>query len=497
MKIRLLGFLLFGFIAWADAQTTVFSEDFTDIFNLPGSTTLLTEGFEDVPGLANNGWLLLNKSNPVGTLTNSYFQGETNVFTAETGSNNGYAGVNFNSTGAQGTISSWMITPELTVQNGDIITFWSRTVLYDPGATEYADRLEFRMSTAGENSVNPTDENSLGTFTNKLLSINPDLNTSVYPQTWTRYNMVVSGLSGPTSCKFAFRYFVTNGGPGGSNSNYVGIDTFTIKRPLWTILNKSNPIGAQPSGWFQGNPNVFDAQAGFGGTQYAGANYNSTGPVGTISSWFITPVMSLQNQDVVSFWTRTAENPNVSADRLEVRLSALGENSVYPSDENSVGSFTTLLATVNPNLDDVSYPTTWTEFTSVINSLAGQTNCRIAFRYYVLNGGINGGNSNYIGVDTFSVTRSNLSTINLDGNNISIYPNPVNETLHIDFQEAIKGNVSVVMYDLLGKEVLRYDNGSLDTTILKIPLNVELSKGIYVLKILADGRTYTQKISKV
>ncbi len=28
--------------------------------------------------------------------------------------------------------------------------------------------------------------------------------------------------------RFAFRYFVENGGPSGSNSDYIGIDTLTI-----------------------------------------------------------------------------------------------------------------------------------------------------------------------------------------------------------------------------------------------------------------------------
>ena len=38
--------------------------------------------------------------------------------------------------------------------------------------------------------------------------------------------VTVSGLAGPTQGRLAFRYFVTNGGPTGLNSNYFGIDTF-------------------------------------------------------------------------------------------------------------------------------------------------------------------------------------------------------------------------------------------------------------------------------
>lgn len=34
----------------------------------------------------------------------------------------------------------------------------------------------------------------------------------------------MSGLAGPTSGRFAFRYFVTDGGPAGANSGRIGID---------------------------------------------------------------------------------------------------------------------------------------------------------------------------------------------------------------------------------------------------------------------------------
>lgn len=497
MKTKLLTLLLLGLFTSSYAQTTIISEDFMDVYNLPGSTTLFSEGFENITGMNNNGWQLLNKSNPVGVITDGWFQGDTNVFTAETGSNNGYAGSNSNCTSGTGVISSWMITPTLSVQNGDIITFWSRTVLYN-GASVYPDRMEFRMSTAGDNSVTPSNEYGVGTFTNNLTTINPSLDAYSYPETWTRYNIVVSGLSGLTDCKFAFRYFVTTGGPSGTNSNYIGIDSFSIKRPSWTILNKSNPIGQQASGWFQGNPPVFPAQTGISDSEYAGANYNATGSVGTISSWFITPTINLQNQDVVSFWTRTVDSNQPHPDRLEVRISSLGDNSIYPNDENSVGSFTTLLTVINPNLNGTSYPKAWTEFTNIINGLSGLTHCKIAFRYYVINGGIQGGNSNYIGLDTFSVTRSALNSNSyLSGDfKLKVYPNPALESLTIVFPDGTSGTATISICDTLGKEITRYENSVIETNTLKIALNSNLSKGIYLLKIVLEGKTYTQKFIK-
>ena len=61
-----------------------------------------------------------------------------------------------------------------------------------------------------------------------LLSVNPTLTTTGYPNTWTQFSSAISGLSGPTNAAIAFRYFVTDGGPQGANSSYIGIDTLRI-----------------------------------------------------------------------------------------------------------------------------------------------------------------------------------------------------------------------------------------------------------------------------
>jgi hypothetical protein len=66
---------------------------------------------------------------------------------------------------------------------------------------------------------------SVGDFTTLLLSVNPDQNATGYPQTWTQYTATLSGIGTPTNGRLAFRYFVTDGGANGTNSNYIGIDT--------------------------------------------------------------------------------------------------------------------------------------------------------------------------------------------------------------------------------------------------------------------------------
>lgn len=169
----------------------------------------------------------------------------------------------------------------------------------------------------------------------------------------------------------------------------------------WTIANNSVPVGSNT--WFQGNPLVFDAHAG-AANSYAAVNFNSTAGVGDISNWLILPTMSFSNGDTIKFFTRTAELSSWP-DRLEVRFSATGGTNVG-SGSNGVGTFTSLLLSVNPDLDVGGYPEDWTQQSVTLSGLSGATNGAIAFRYFVPDGGPAGDNSNYIGVDTLSITAA-------------------------------------------------------------------------------------------
>ncbi|MCX6319937.1 MAG: choice-of-anchor J domain-containing protein [Bacteroidetes bacterium] len=185
--------------------------------NTIGNTELINEGFNTVVPLP-AGWASQNNSTPVGGT--SWFQGNPLAFPAQSGNPNSYIGVNFNSVTGANTISNWLITPTVAIKNGDIFRFWTRKVT----PSNFADRLEVRLNTTNTTNVGATNT-SVGDFTNLLLTINPTLTVTGYPSVWTEYLVVVSGLAAPVPAgRFAFRYFVTNGGPLGANSDYIGID---------------------------------------------------------------------------------------------------------------------------------------------------------------------------------------------------------------------------------------------------------------------------------
>lgn len=181
-----------------------------------------SEGFDDIGGatsngmlaganLEANGWYLNNLSSPRG-LTD-WFQGNDAVWPAHSGAPTSYIGANFNNTTGTNTINNWLMTPTTTLNNGDTLSFYARAA--DGG---WGDRLRVYLSTSGNST-------STGDFSTLLLDINPSYASGVFVNDWTQYTVTVSGLGAPVSGRFGFNYFVELGGPTGSNSDFIGLDT--------------------------------------------------------------------------------------------------------------------------------------------------------------------------------------------------------------------------------------------------------------------------------
>ncbi len=196
-------------------------------------------------------------------------------------------------------------------------------------------------------------------------------------------------------------------------------ENFDILPATWTNINNSEPKGS--SSWFQAYPAIFDlfyftAHSG-DSTSYIAANYLNVDTYGTISTWFISPLLSLANGAEVKFWTRAATG-DTFPDRLEVRLSKSGTSTNVGTTATSVGDFTTVLTSINPNLVKGGYPDQeWKEYTIKLSGITGIIDGRIALRYFVTDGGLLGINSNYIGVDDFSYHQTTLGVnfLSFDG----------------------------------------------------------------------------------
>lgn len=174
------------------------------------------------------------------TATNSIFgSGVGAIPVGQAGGNNSFALVNYTSTTGSGTISNWLISPVVNVKDGDVVSFYSRKGT--DGTTDYPDRLELRYSTAATTVIPSAGSADVGSFTTVGATVNPSLVAGfVYPKAWTLYSFTVSGVgSTAIPVKFGFRYFVTNGGTTGANSDIIGIDTFSVNRPSLGVSDSS------------------------------------------------------------------------------------------------------------------------------------------------------------------------------------------------------------------------------------------------------------------
>lgn len=148
----------------------------------------------------------------------------------------------------------------------------------------------------------------------------------------------------------------------------------------WVLTNNSTPLGS--TGWFQGDAGIFAAQAG-APESYAAANFNNAAVGGTISNWLITPTFSTATAVAISFWAR-ADAFAGFADHLAYGLSATGSSNTA---DFTLGALVTV-------------PTTgWTQYTLSSAAKGAGTFARFAVNY---SGSADV--SNYLGIDTLSVT---------------------------------------------------------------------------------------------
>jgi hypothetical protein len=196
-----------------------------------GTTTSFTEEFTDVSGLTTKGWVITDNT-PTGSSGpfapwDQGFMGYDKAgvwygFTAYSYTSLEYEfaysyiyGLDSNRS-----ISSWLITPVLSVKNGDKISFYTR------GDTTgvFTDRMQVLMNASSSSNVG-SSLNSTGDFKTVLFDINPSQAPGGYPTTWTKYEYTFSGISGNIDTRIAFRHYVNNP----IYARGVGIDQFKFE----------------------------------------------------------------------------------------------------------------------------------------------------------------------------------------------------------------------------------------------------------------------------
>ncbi len=196
-----------------------------------GIKTSFTEEFENFYQISTKGWVIKDNS-PSGNSGVSALWGQGQFGTDKGGvwhgftafsyttSRDEYAYSSVSASSQVYKVSSWLITPVLSVKNGDKISFYTRS----DTTGSYTERMQVLMNkSASENTG--TYASSVCSFSSVLLDINSAQAVSGYPTTWTRYEYTFSGISGKTDTRIAFRHYVANT----TNAKGIGIDQFKFE----------------------------------------------------------------------------------------------------------------------------------------------------------------------------------------------------------------------------------------------------------------------------
>ena len=191
------------------------------------------EEFDTMQNAYKRGWRWLNRSTPIGFTTWGPGPGTTEMLAySSKGTNTGLAYSDYLATAGtnDGIISNWLVSPQITMQNGDKIVFYTKSELFTSAGTDFGARLQVTFNKDGDFTVGDGDD--AGKFSNVMLDINPDEEVFIasnpsptaYPNDWTRFEATVTGLSNPVKGRFAFRYYLHDAGSNGQG-NTIGIDS--------------------------------------------------------------------------------------------------------------------------------------------------------------------------------------------------------------------------------------------------------------------------------
>lgn len=229
----------------------------------PAASASFVETFDNVGGLTAKGWVFKNNSRPIGQT--GWRQGRyESAATAQykflapvpfigfpayqaTATPNDFVSCDascvnetLSPTGG-GEISSWLISPQVPIKNGDKITFYTRAVDDSNYPVYTKDRMQVRANFTDGSADVGNAATTTGNFSTVLLDINPNYVyndpagsgvTTGYPRDWKKYTITISGITGSggvSSARFAFRYLGTDAGifGGSAGTNYptvVGVD---------------------------------------------------------------------------------------------------------------------------------------------------------------------------------------------------------------------------------------------------------------------------------
>lgn len=192
----------------------------------------------------------------------------------------------------------------------------------------------------------------------------------------------------------------------------------------------------------------------------------------------------------LKFKVAYAQKSSTDADQMRVLISTNCGNNWIQKYSRS-GSTLTSAGIVSGSFIPTS--SQWRQDSVTISGYTGQSDFRFKFEFTG-----NGGTGNNIYLDDINVTVGNTGVQEefANGFDLNVYPNPFSENTTVSFNLAEKHNVSVGIFDIVGKGVIGLSSPSeLNAGPYSFPLNKKtLTSGVYFIKLNVDGYSVTKKI---
>jgi len=261
-----------------------------------------------------------------------------------------------------------------------------------------------------------------------------------------------------------------------SNSVYTeGWETATsLPNSDWTVLN---PTGG----------NTWTRVTGVGASGNASAKITNNSSMVTQVDELISPSYNFTtiSNPVLTYKAAYAQQSSASLDKLQVYVTTnCGSTWLARLTRSGANLSSTGGTYVASNFTPTS--TQWKQETVSLASFVGATNARIKFVFTS-----DGGNNVYIDdiniEGPLSVNQDLASELNL-----SVYPNPAIGGSSVYFNLTNKSDVTVAIYDLLGKEIQQVINTVLQAGEQKVDFNA--AAGMYTVKVTINGQPIIRKV---
>jgi len=200
--------------------------------------------------------------------------------------------------------------------------------------------------------------------------------------------------------------------------------------------------------------------------------------------------LSTATSPQLTFRVAYAQLSSTDADQLRLLVSTTC-GAAWSQKYSKFGSTLTTAGVVSTAFTPAD-TTQWRKETVNLTNYVGSNNFRFKFEFKG-----KGGSGNNIYIDNINITTLNGVTEEFAGGfNLNVFPNPFNDNTTISFNLLDRYNVSIGIYDIVGREIIPVSSKTeLNAGTYSLPISRNtLKPGIYFIKLNVDGYSVMKKM---